>query len=241
MFGAFCIGWSMDTFVELNATTTTTMDATGSLVEPASGHAPTGTATLPVTPSSSPGGGPGPGSAAESTGRGHGVIQNPDSDSQAGHAAAGGGLRGPAAVGGVTASPDSANLKGASNVTVHSAGSGSLSWSETDHMATWPPGFPQVMPRDPRVLVAPKRGCITTDATGEGCYFHDAMVCVGLHSQSLVGIVVEEGDELLAHPELVDRRLPGFQTSGEASLPKGFVSGLRSTPKPYIGTNPAKR
>jgi hypothetical protein len=68
------------------------------------------------------------------------------------------------------------------------------------------------------------------------------MVCVGLHSNTLIGLVVPEGDELLAHPELVDKTKQGFETSNMMSLPTRFLSGLKSKhPSPYIGTDPQKR
>lgn len=243
IFAAFCLGWSLDTFVELNASppaldSESASDSTLVQVK----LAPSGPPLAASTAESQAVAG---GATIGSTTTGRASGQEASTGSGAGSLRGGNGLVGDSVTGNASVK-DTLSVKdtdGSSPGTGTATGGVPFAspWSEEDHQATWPPGFPQTLPKDPRIHMAPTRGCVTTDSMGEGCYFLDAMVCVGLHSESLVGVVVEEGDELLAHPELVDRRVPGFEASGETSLPSGFVSGLRSAPRPYIGTNPAKR
>jgi hypothetical protein len=113
----------------------------------------------------------------------------------------------------------------------------------------WPPGFPRVLPRDTRNPPSRTRGCITTDAFGEACYFRDAMVCVGFGDALRVGLVVPEGDPLLDSPVLVNRHLPGFRQGGmdyryfqHAPVPPfGYSAGLPNGSRPHLGTDPEKR
>ena len=49
-------------------------------------------------------------------------------------------------------------------------------------------------PFDNRTEAPRKRGCIANDAFGEGCYFSDAMICVGFGDRLKVGMVGADGD-----------------------------------------------
>jgi hypothetical protein len=114
---------------------------------------------------------------------------------------------------------------------------------------TWPAGFPRTLPRDVRPPPPRTRGCITTDAFGEACYFRDAMVCVGFGDRLRVGLVVAEGDPLLLEPVRVNRNLPEFpQGSMDGRYfqhapvpPSGYAAGLGSGTQRHLGTDPDKR
>ena len=105
-------------------------------------------------------------------------------------------------------------------------------------------------PRDTRSAPVRMRGCIANDAFGEGCYFRDAMVCVGFGDHLRVGLVVEEGDPLMKaeNLKLVHREAHGFETGGMdfryfqhgPVTPLHYSSGLYGVDSAELGTSRTK-
>jgi hypothetical protein len=119
-----------------------------------------------------------------------------------------------------------------------------------DVRATWPPGWPAQAPRDPAGPSQPlRRGCAASEEFSDACFFSDLTFCVGLPKARTVGLVVEEGDPLLAEPWRVDKTKPGFVTKPEWSdrdvgLPLGVWEGLRSRGSDksgFVGIDPERR
>jgi hypothetical protein len=75
------------------------------------------------------------------------------------------------------------------------------------------------------------------------------MVCVGFGDRLRVGLVVPDGDPLLAEPFRVNRNVQGFQQGGMDSRyfqhapvpPFGYMAGLGSAEVHRVGTDPDKR
>ena len=105
-------------------------------------------------------------------------------------------------------------------------------------------------PRDTRPAPVRMRGCIANDAFGEGCYFRDAMVCVGFGDHLRVGLVVEEGDPLLKaeNLKLVNRAAPGFEAGGmdgryfqhHPCPPVKYSIGVSGSASAELGSNRTK-
>ncbi len=104
-------------------------------------------------------------------------------------------------------------------------------------------------PFDNRTEASRKRGCIANDAFGEGCYFSDAMICVGFGDRLKVGIVVEDGDPLLTTDRWrVKRGEGGIELGGMDGryfqhapvTPLQYRSGLTGVEDSYLGTNTTK-
>ena len=87
------------------------------------------------------------------------------------------------------------------------------------------------------------------DRSGEACYYHDAMFCVGFGDRLHMGIIVKEDDPLLTteRGRLV-RGNGGFINGGldaryfqHAPIsPFGYRQGLQGTDATYLGTDPKK-
>ena len=98
-------------------------------------------------------------------------------------------------------------------------------------------------PNDTRVVPPRLRGCIANDAFGEGCYFRDAIVCVGFGNRLRVGLVVNASDPLLKAPQAVSGghgRMEFRYFQHAPVTPHGYKSGLHGSNTPYLGTAPDK-